>query len=101
MAADGERWHVLSPFDRREVLTLTEAARHAGKTPRTISNWCEGEGLGRKIGGTWHVSKVALQMFLDGDTRSLRQYLAGDRESETVRIYFTTLGVPIGKNRKA
>lgn len=97
---DQERWHVLVPFDRREVLTLAEAALHAGKTARTISNWCEGEGLGRKIGGTWHVSKVALQMFLDGDERSLRQYLAGDRHSANVTDYFTVLGVPVGKNRK-
>ena len=49
-------WSVLEPFDPLESITLQQAAEIAGnKTPRTISNWCEANGLGRKIGGRWHV----------------------------------------------
>jgi hypothetical protein len=72
----------LIPFDKREGMTLAEAAGVAGKSPGTIRNWCVQHDLGRRVGGgTWVVSKVALAMFLDGDTRALRAYRAGDRWS--------------------
>jgi hypothetical protein len=82
----------LIPFDKREGVTLTEAAGVAGKSPSTIRNWCVQHDLGRRVGGgTWVVSKVALAMFLDGDTRALRAYHAGDRSSELVASYFQRL----------
>ena len=90
-----QRWHVLVPFDAREAATLLQAAKIAGnKSPRTISNWCEAHGLGRKIGDTWSVSRVALAMYLDGATRTLENYLAGDRQSDDVVGYFVRAGVP-------
>jgi hypothetical protein len=82
----------LIPFNKREGMTLTEAVGVAGKSPGTIRNWCVQHDLGRRVGGgTWVVSKVALAMFLDGDTRALRAYHAGDRSSELVASYFQRL----------
>jgi hypothetical protein len=80
---------ILSPFDRRERISLKEAAGIAGKSESTLRGWCEHHGLGRRVGGgTWSVSKVALAMFLDGDLVALRAYHAGDRSSELVTRYF-------------
>lgn len=83
---------ILCPFDKRECLSLKEAADIAGKSESTLRCWCEEHGLGRRIGGgTWSVSKVALAMFLDGDERALAAYHAGDRTSEQVAGYFRRL----------
>jgi hypothetical protein len=92
------RWHVLTPFDVSEVIELKEAAAKAGKTPRTISNWCEAYGLGRRIGREWCVSKVALAMYLDGDLPALTAYLSGDRESDRVVQYFFRFNLKIPKH---
>jgi hypothetical protein len=80
---------MLTPFDRRECLSLKDAADIAGKSESTMRGWCEQHGLDRRVGGgTWSVSKVALTMFLDGDTKALRAYHAGDRSSELVIQYY-------------
>ena len=85
---------ILSPFDKRECISLKTAATIAGKSETTLRAWCEVHGLGRRVGGgTWSVSKVALAMFLDGDTKALRAYHAGDRESELVAVYFRRAGI--------
>jgi hypothetical protein len=83
---------ILSPFDKRECISLKEAAEIAGKSESTMRGWCDEHGLGRRIGGgPWMVSKVALAMFLDGDVKALRTYHAGDRSSELVASYFQRL----------
>jgi hypothetical protein len=90
---------ILSPFDLREVLTLKQAAAIAGKSEATLRVWCEGYGLGRRVGGgTWCVSKVALQMHLDGNRKALRAYHAGNRSDPNVVYYFERegLGVLLG-----
>ena len=79
------RYFVLTPYDPAEGLTLQQAADRARKSPGTIRNWCESEGLGRRIGGKWCVSRVALEMYLDGEPGALLRYLVGDRESKEVR----------------
>ena len=85
---------ILSPFDRRECLSLKEAAGIAGKAESTMRGWCEQHGLGRRVGGgTWSVSKVALAMFLDGDAKALRAYHAGNRWDAMVEMYFRRLGL--------
>jgi hypothetical protein len=84
---------ILLPFDVNETLTLREAATIAGRTAVTIRTWCSLYGLGRRIGGQWRVSKVALAMFLDSDREALRAYLSGDRASEVVTSYFDRCGV--------
>jgi hypothetical protein len=53
-------WRVLSPFDKRECLSLKEAAGIAGKSEATLRGWREQHGLGRRVGGgTRSASKVA------------------------------------------
>jgi hypothetical protein len=83
---------VLVPYDRREALTLREAARIAGRCESTVRGWCGMYDLGRRVGnGPWQVSRPALLMFLDGAEDALRAYLAGDRTGELVESYFARL----------
>ena len=77
----------LVPYDFREAISLKEAAAIAGRSVGTIRNWCE-SGIGRKVGGQWRVSRVALAMFLDGDQRALAMYLDGERADGIVVRYF-------------
>lgn len=93
MSGSIDRYFVLTPYNPDEGLTLQQAADRAKKSPGTIRNWCESEGLGRRIGGKWCVSKVALEMYLDGDTGALGSYLDGDRESKDVISYFNRFGL--------
>ena len=86
---------VLRPFRRDEVLAVSEAAIWAGRSKRTIRDWCQIHDLGRRIGGQWAVSKVALTMWLDGAHEELRAYLTGDRQSPRVRDYFHRCEVPL------
>jgi hypothetical protein len=83
---------ILCPFDKRECISLKQAADIAGKSASTMRGWCDQHGLGRRVGGgTWSVSKVALAIFLDGDTVALKAYHAGDRASDLVAPYFERL----------
>jgi hypothetical protein len=85
---------ILSPFDKRECISLKEAADVAGKSESTMRARCNEHGLGRRIGGgAWSVSRVALAMFLDGDVKALRAYHAGDRTSELVLSHFRRVGI--------
>jgi hypothetical protein len=54
--------------------------------------WAERHGIGRKIGSDWHISRVALQIFLEGDMAALAAYHARDRTDPTVRSYFERVG---------
>jgi hypothetical protein len=83
---------ILAPFDARESLSIAVAAKLSGKAPNTIRLWAERYGIGRKIGGDWHISRVALQIFLDGDTAALNAYHAGNRTDPAVRSYFERVG---------
>lgn len=93
-------WQILAPFDIRESMEVSAAAKVSGKVAATIRTWCERYGIGRKIAGDWHVSRVALRMFLDGDNAALAAYLAGDRSSERVVLYFELAGVPAAQKEK-
>lgn len=42
---------ILVPFDKRECMTLKQAADVAGKSESTMRSWAEQHGLGRRIGG--------------------------------------------------
>jgi hypothetical protein len=92
---------VLRPFNRAEVCSAEEAARVAGRPVRTIRDWCRLHDIGRHIGGRWAVSKVAIQMWLDGDKEALAAYLAGDRISPMVTEYFERFGVPLPRQVRA
>jgi hypothetical protein len=88
---------VLIPYDpeTKEAIPLKEAAARAGRSAGTIKNWCRDYHIGRRIGGVWMVSQVALAMFLDGDLRALTAYLAGDRSGHLVKPYFDRFGVAL------
>jgi hypothetical protein len=86
---------VLRPYHRSEALSIAEAARLAGRSVRTLRDWCARLDIGRRIGGQWAVSRVALAMFLDGDREVLASYLRGDRTSQAVLAYFERCGVPV------
>ncbi len=80
---------VLVPFDKREGMTLAQAADKAGKSESTLRNWCVDYAIGRRVGGgVWTVSRVALAMHLDGDRSALAAYLNGDRSGDSVTAYF-------------
>lgn len=87
---------VLIPFDRREALSLRQAAEISGKSVETIRRWCALHDIGRRIGGQWAVSRPALMMMLDGDYRVLALYLAGDRRNPEVETYFERAGIGSG-----
>ena len=55
--------------------------------------WSALHNLGRMVGGRWAVSRVALEMHLDSDQDALRAYLAGNRESREVLVYFERFGL--------
>jgi hypothetical protein len=65
----------LIPFAIEEGLSIRQAAAIAGKSDRTLQDWCAAHGIGRRVaGGTLIVSRVALQMLLDGDDDALVSY---------------------------
>jgi hypothetical protein len=51
---------VLIPFDIREAISVAQAAALAGRTPMTIRSWVSLHDLGRRVGGRWLVSRIAL-----------------------------------------
>ena len=84
----------LIPFNKAEGVSVSVAARIAGKHERTIRLWCEQHHIGRRVGGGPRmVSRVALAMFLDGDDAALAAYLAGDRASAPVAAYYQRAGL--------
>ena len=85
----------LKPYHAAEAITVAEAAVLAKRKRRTIRGWCNLLDLGRRIGGQWAVSIVALSMYLDGNSEALAAYLRGDRQSSNVLAYFTRCNVPL------
>jgi hypothetical protein len=86
---------ILRPFDPAEAIRITKAATLAGKSERTIRNWCRERYIGRRIGGQWAVSVVALDMLLAGDDEGLDAYIAGDRSSARIVSYYTARSIPL------
>lgn len=85
----GHQTLVLVPFDKREALTLRQAAEIADRSEATLRAWGATHAIGRRVGGgNWRVSRVALAMFLDGNRAALSAYLGGDRTGPDVRPYF-------------
>jgi hypothetical protein len=84
---------ILTPFNPKEAITTAQASVRAGKSVGTIRYWCDKHGIGRKIAGEIHVSRVALEMLLEGDDAALATYHAGERDTDSVRRYFNALGL--------
>jgi hypothetical protein len=88
---DAPSVRTLVPFADEERIVIRKAARIAGKSERTLRNWCVEHGIGRRVaGGNWAVSRVALAMLLDGDLEALAAYRdRGERgSSEIVAKYY-------------
>jgi hypothetical protein len=87
---------ILVPFDSREAVSVGAAAEKAGKSESTVRSWCLNHGIGRRVvDGHWQVSRVALQMLLDGNKEALRAYHKGDRASPLVARYFDLFDLTI------
>jgi len=86
---------VLMPYDAREAISVADAAVLAGgRSQRTVRNWVELRGIGRRIaGGKIDISIVALQMLLDGDDEALVAYIDHGRHHPLVTPYFVRLGL--------
>lgn len=84
---------VLVPFNQQESMSLRAASRFAGRSESTMRNWCEAHGLGRRIGGVWCVSRIALAMFLDGDHFALSVYHSGEISSDYISPYYARFGL--------
>lgn len=89
---------ILRPYHAAEAVTIEQAAGIAGRKPRTLREWALLHDLGRKIGGRWMISRVALAMFLDGNIDALDLYLRGDRRSGAVTGYYLRLEIPLPRN---
>jgi len=84
----------LIPYAGEESISIGEAATIARKSERTLRNWCVKPGIGRRIGGAWAVSRVALQMVLANDPDTLAAYHDGARARyEPVASYYRRLGL--------
>ena len=85
--------HVLRPFDKREAISVSAAARAVGYSPAHMRRLVARYDLGRRIGGgNWKVSKAALRMFVENDAEALAAYHEGRRDDPTVRRYLDEVG---------
>jgi len=48
---------ILRPYYLAEAIGVAEAARQAGKSMRTMREWCAMYRIGRIIGGRWAISQ--------------------------------------------
>ena len=86
---------ILRPYYLAEAIGVAKAARQAGKSERTMREWCARHRIGRMIGGRWAISQIALDRLLEGDKDGLEAYLSGDRSSERVRSYYTRRSISL------
>jgi hypothetical protein len=63
------------------------------KTPRFATGAGTITSAGRSAEAPGWSARWPLAMFLDGDDKALRAYLAGDRANELVGCYFERVGV--------
>lgn len=86
---------VLKPYDPREAISPDIAARQTHRTTETMRQWASLYALGRKVGGRWFLSRVALAMFLENDFTALKAFHLGDRASELVEPYLKRLALSV------
>src|SRR5919202_6974416 len=85
---------LLNPFSTAEAMSPGEAEERGGWAVVTLRERAVKYGLGRKIGGRWIFSRVALELFLNGQDEALAAYHRGDRSDPIVVETFERLGVP-------
>lgn len=86
---------VLVPWEPREVMTIANAARFLCQSEANVRRLCARYDLGRRVGGPWAVSRVALTMYAENASKALRLYHQGDRSSPEVVAYYRRLGIPV------
>lgn len=72
-----------------EVMTVAEAAAHAGRTEKTVRRWISEFGIARQTvrNSPHQVSRLALEMVLHSDWPALDALKAGDRGHRLVIWY--------------
>lgn len=81
---------------RDEICDIKFAAHYCNRDPKTIRNWCREYGIGRQAGPSApiEISRVALEMVLQGDWDALELLRNGDRSHPDVSRYFKWLLLP-------
>ncbi len=90
-----DRRKILFPYIPEEAMLLGEAVQRTGWSDATLRDRAVRFGLARKIGGRWIFSRVALELFLNGQTEGLAAYHEGNRTNPEVIEAFARLGLPI------
>lgn len=72
-----------------EVMTVAQAAMHAGRTEKTVRRWIAEFGIARQAmpNSPYQVSRLALEMVTHGDWPALEALRAGDRSHRLVVWY--------------
>lgn len=83
----------LRPWNVEEALTVKEAARIAGCTPRTVALWAERYRIGRLRVGELRISRPMLLALLDDDALALAALLSGRRDHPAARPYLERAGI--------
>lgn len=86
-------WPVLMRPD--EIWRVDQAAHYAQRDPKTIRRWCKEFGIGRQAGSNapLEISRVALEMVLQGDSAALELLREGKRTHAAVQRYFDHIGL--------
>jgi len=87
-----DRCFVLTPLDHAEVLTL-QKRQTAPKNRQAHPELCESEGIWPAYWRQVVCSKVALEMYLDGDADALKRYLRGGPGNSQRRLLLQTVWV--------
>ena len=91
--------HVLRPFDTREAMSVSAAARAVGYSPAHMRRLVARYDLGRRIGGgNWKVSRAALRMFVENDAEALAAYHEGRRDDPGVQRHLEAIGIGLLKD---
>ncbi len=86
---------LLSPYISEEAALMGVAVQRTGWSDATLRDRAVRFGLGRKIGTRWTFSRVAIELFLNGQDEALAAYHRGDRSDPIVAETFERLDVPL------
>lgn len=79
-----------------DICDIKFAAHYSRRDSKTIRRWCKKHGIGRQSGprAPIEISRVALEMVLQGDWEALELLRYGKRTHPDVILYFDHIGVP-------
>ena len=79
-----DRRKILFPYIPEEAMPLGEAVQRTAWSDATLRDRAVRYGLARKIGGRWIFSRVAVELFLNGQNEALAAYHRGDRSDPEI-----------------